>query len=405
MFTLPAMRKQPLDATDPIEECLCASPQRATGSRRDTARRRGQRSLRVSLGGVATLAALCLVLAGCNGSSSPKAGASATVAVPAAATDLQQTVVNVIANIQPSVVEVISQGGQGEAIGSGEILSKDGYIVTNDHVVEGFTTFAVVLSTGQQLSAQLVGKSPQDDLAVVKVSGSNLRAVTVGDSAKAQVGQFVVAVGSPLGLAESATFGIVSALNRTASEAPNGPAGSLTGLIQTSAPINPGNSGGALVNLQGQFIGIPTLGAVDPNTGASANGIGFAIPSDRVKFVADQLISSGHLSNTGQGFLGVRGEDVTPQLAAANNLPVQSGVLIVGFVNDSAGKSPAQAAGIKNGDIIVAVDKQSVTNNGDLASLLISDSPGTKVTLTIARGSGQQNIQVTLGERPTNLNG
>ena len=338
-------------------------------------------------------------------SSNGATGSAPTVVVPASAQDLQQTIINVVHTVQPSVVEITSTGGSGEAIGSGVVLRNNGYIVTNDHVVRGFTTFQVTLSNGTQESAQLVGQDPQDDLAVLKVNATNLQPVNVGDSAELQIGAFTIAVGSPLGLQQSATLGIVSALNRTASEGSNGPAAELTGLIQTSAPINPGNSGGALVNLQGQLIGIPTLGAVDPNTGASANGIGFAIPSDRVKFVTDQIISTGHLSNTGQGFLGVRGEDVTPQLASANGLPVQSGVLIVGFVNDSAGKSPAQAAGIKNGDIIVAVNKQSVTNNGDLASLLISDSPGTKVTLTIARGSSQQNIQVTLGERPTNLNG
>ncbi|HKV83596.1 MAG TPA: trypsin-like peptidase domain-containing protein [Ktedonobacterales bacterium] len=402
MLITPAPRQQPPDATRPNDQRLSTSAQRLAGSGQVPLRTGKQRSIRVTLAGLATLAALCLVLAGCNGSSSPKARASSTVAVPASASDLEQTVVSVIANVQPSVVEVVSQGGQGEAIGSGEILSKDGYIVTNDHVVDGFSTFHVVLSTGQQLPAQLVGKSPQDDLAVVKVSGPNLHAITVGDSAKARVGQFAVALGSPLGLAESATFGIVSALNRTASEAPNGPAGTLTGLIQTSAPINPGNSGGALVNLQGQLIGIPTLGAVDPNTGSGANGIGFAIPSNRMTYVTQQLIAHGHLVSSGQGFLGISGQDVTPQLAAAYNLPAQSGVIVSGFANDATGSSPAQAAGIKTGDIITAVNGQAVANNGDLSAALISQAPGTQVTVTVQRGSSQQQIKVKLGERPPN---
>ncbi|HLJ80111.1 MAG TPA: trypsin-like peptidase domain-containing protein [Ktedonobacterales bacterium] len=332
-------------------------------------------------------------------------GAAPTVAVPASATDLQQNVVNVVHTVQPSVVEVTSQGGQGEAIGSGEILTADGYIVTNDHVVDGFSQFSVNLSSGKSLPAQLIGQDPQDDLAVLKVSASNLQPIAFADSAKVQVGQFAIALGSPLGLQQSATFGIVSALNRSASEAPDGPAGELTGLIQTSAPINPGNSGGALVDLSGKLIGIPTLGATDPNSGGTANGIGFAIPSDRVKFVADQLMKNGHLVSTGQGFLGVSGEDVTPQLAAAYNLPAQSGVLVTGFANDTAGASPAQKAGIQNGDIITAVNGQSVTNNGDLAGALLNLSPGTQVTLTIQRSSGQQQVKVTLGERPTNLQG
>ncbi|MGH2518038.1 MAG: S1C family serine protease, partial [Ktedonobacterales bacterium] len=204
---------------------------------------------------------------------------------------------------------------------------------------------------------------------------------------------------------QSATFGIVSALNRSASEAPNGPAGELTGLIQTSAPINPGNSGGALVDLSGKLIGIPTLGATDPNSGGTANGIGFAIPSNRVQFVANQLMKNGHLVTTGQGFLGIIGEDVTPQLASAYNLPTQSGVLVTGFANDTAGASPAQKAGMQKSDIIVAVNGQQVTNNGDLAAALQSVSPGTQVTLTVQRGSSQQTIKVTLGERPTNTQG
>src|SRR5579859_2731315 len=364
--------------------------------------------------GIVLVGLIVIFVAGCSVGAATSNGAShsrssnstaPTVVVPAAAADLQQNVVNVIRTVQPSVVEVVSQGGQGEAIGSGEILTADGYIVTNDHVVEGFSQFAVHLSSGQSLPAQLIGKDAQDDLAVLKVNTSNLQPIAFADSAKVQVGQFAIALGSPLGLQQSATFGIVSALNRSASEAPNGPAGVLTGLIQTSAPINPGNSGGALVDLSGRLIGIPTLGAADPNSGGAASGIGFAIPSDRVQFVADQLMKNGHLVSTGQGFLGIIGEDVTPQLASAYNLPVQSGVLVTGFANDTAGASPAQQAGIKNSDIVTAVNGQSVTSNGDLAGVLLNLSPGTQVTLTIQRGSAHQDIKVTLGERPTNTQG
>ncbi|HEU5422850.1 MAG TPA: PDZ domain-containing protein, partial [Nitrolancea sp.] len=193
---------------------------------------------------------------------------------------------------------------------------------------------------------------------------------------------------------------IVSALNRSATENLNGQAFQLIGLIQTSAPINPGNSGGALVNLQGQLIGIPTLGAVNPESGAAAPGIGFAIPSNRVKFVMDQLIKNGRLVNSGQGFIGIQGEDVTPDLASAYNLPAQSGVLVAGFAPDSSGNSPAQQAGVKQGDIITAVNGKAVANSGDLAGALESQSPGTKVTLTVVRSSGTQQITVTLGQRP-----
>jgi S1-C subfamily serine protease len=305
--------------------------------------------------------------------------------------------------VQPSVVQVQSQGSQGQAIGSGEIVSGDGYIVTNDHVVAGFSQYSVLLSNGKTYPATLVGEAPQDDLAVLKVSaGSALQPIAFGDSNKTQVGQFAVALGSPLGLQQSATFGIVSALNRTASEGPDGPAQELTGLIQTSAPINPGNSGGALVNLSGQLIGLPTLGAVDPNSGSAANGIGFAIPSDRVKFVMDQLIKNGHLVNSGQGFMGIQGEDVTPQLAATYHLGAQSGVLVVGFANSANGSSPAQQAGLQAQDIITAVDGQTVNDNNDLASALLSKQPGTQVKITYVRGTSTHTTTVTLGERPTN---
>jgi putative serine protease PepD len=278
---------------------------------------------------VALLSAVLLAVGSCAASPStsrqgtPGATSPApTVAVPPAAADLEQTVQTVIRRVQPSIVEVESSGSQGQAIGSGNVIATGGYIVTNDHVVRGFQRFQVVLADGQTMPATLVGEAPDDDLAVLKVNATaGLRPITLGDSSAVQVGAFVLAIGSPLGLDQSATFGIVSALSRTASEAPNGPAGTLTGLIQTSAPINAGNSGGALVNLRGELIGIPTLAAGDPNGGGAAYGIGFAIPSNRVRFIADQLIKSGRVTNTGQGYLGITGVTVTADIAAAYGLP------------------------------------------------------------------------------------
>jgi S1-C subfamily serine protease len=373
---------------------------------------------RVSRSGwlAALLLSLALLVAGCDvgsgggatqssGGTASGLGAGATVAVPPAAQDLQQTIIAVINAVQPSVVEVQSKGSRGGAIGSGEIVTADGYIVTNDHVVAGFSSFTVLLSNGQSMPARLVGASPQDDLAVLKVNTSSLRPIAFADSSKVQVGQFAIAIGSPLGLQQSATFGIVSALNRTAGEGQGGPASVLTGLIQTSAPINPGNSGGALVDLQGRLIGVPTLAAANPESGTPAGGIGFAIPSDRVKFVADQIIKNGKLVTTGQGFIGIAGVDVTPDLAAAYSLPADHGVLIRDFVPDAKGSSPAQRAGLKTGDIIIAVNGKQITSSGDLASALISQNPGTQVTVTVQRGSNKQDVKVTLGERPTNAPG
>ncbi len=343
-----------------------------------------------------------LAVAACAPTTSPPAAAGSvpTVAVPQAATDLEQTVQTVIRRVQPSIVEVQSSGSQGEAIGSGEVVATGGYIVTNDHVVRGFQRFAVVLANGQTVSATLKGEAPADDLAVLQVNMPNLQPITLADSSAVQVGTFVLAIGSPLGLDQSATFGIVSALNRTASEAPTGPAGTLTGLIQTSAPINVGNSGGALVNLHGELIGIPTLGASDPNSGVAASGIGFAIPSNRVKFVTDQLIKSGHMTSTGQGFLGIRGADVTPEIATAYGLAADHGVLVTGFVPDGAGKSPAEAAGLQTGDIILAINQSQVAGNGDLSGVLLALAPGTRVQVTVQRGGAQRQLNVTLGERP-----
>jgi S1-C subfamily serine protease len=239
---------------------------------------------------------LLVLVAGCDASSatghreSTTPTAVSTVAVPSSVEDLEQTMEQVIQLTQPSVVEVLAVRGQARSIGSGGVLRTDGYIVTNDHVVRGFTQFQVVLSTGQALPASLVGEAPADDLAVLKVNVSGLQPILFGDSAQVHAGELVLALGSPLDLQQSVTLGIVSGLNRTASEAPSGPAGMLTGLIQTSAPINAGNSGGALVNMHGQLIGIPTLGAVNPATGQAADGIGFAIPANRVRTVTNQFV-------------------------------------------------------------------------------------------------------------------
>ncbi|HEX8033715.1 MAG TPA: trypsin-like peptidase domain-containing protein [Ktedonobacterales bacterium] len=222
-------------------------------------------------------------------------GVAFAVGRAAASSDLQQSTINTISTVDPSVVQVqgSSSGKVGGSIGSGEILTTSGYIVTNSHVVHGFSSFEVLLSTGQKVSARLVADVPSQDLAVLKISASDLKPIAVADSSQVQVGQFDIAMGSPLGLEQSATSGIVSALDREGREVVDGKSYTLTGMIQTSAPINPGNSGGALVNLQGELIGIPTLSAVDPSTGVAANGIGYAISSNKMKQVIAPYIPAG----------------------------------------------------------------------------------------------------------------
>src|SRR5215469_6371054 len=210
------------------------------------------------------------------------------------ANDLQATTISVISNVDPSIVQVQGRGnGPGGSVGSGEILTSNGYIVTNSHVVHGQPHLSVLLANGDTVPARLVVDLPSRDLAVIRINGSNLRPISVADSSQVEVGASAIAMGSPLGLEQSATTGIVSALNRKAEERVGGNTFTLTGMIQTSAPINPGNSGGALVNLEGQLIGIPTLAAVDPTTGAAANGIGFAISSNQMEKIVAPYVPSG----------------------------------------------------------------------------------------------------------------
>lgn len=353
---------------------------------------------------------LTLLVGGAAGAAiASHAGAGSTVVLGATSapavtlssstTTLQKDTEAVAAAVEPSVVKITSVGQGGEAIGSGDILTSDGYIITNDHVVRGYSSYTVTLTNGRTYTAALVGQDPQDDLAVLRIAATNLRPVAFANSSTVQVGAFAVAIGYPLGLQESATLGTVSAVNGTASELPNGPASELTGLVQTTATIAPGNSGGALVNLQGQLIGIPTLEETNSATG-SASGIGYAIPASRVEYVAQQLIAHGQLTSTGQGFIGIQAQDVTPQLAAQDGLSVQSGVLVDGFSNDAGGASPAQQAGLQTGDVITAVNGQAVSGGDDLAGTLLSRAPGSKVTLTVVRGASQFSVTVTLGERP-----
>ena len=200
-------------------------------------------------------------------------------------TAAQDELVRLVQKVNPSVVQVVSKRAVVGATGSGELFTADGYILTNSHVVHGFTDYAVVLADHRTITARLVADVVQEDLAVLKITADNLKPIAIGDSSKVQVGDFALALGSPLGLQQSATTGIISALNRSGTElTAEGPV-TLRGMLQTSAPINPGNSGGALVNAQGELIGIPTLAAVDPTSGAAANGIGFAITSNHAQEV------------------------------------------------------------------------------------------------------------------------
>jgi S1-C subfamily serine protease len=293
----------------------------------------------------------------------------------------------VVAKVRPAVVQVNVVTASGEGLGSGVILDTRGYIITNNHVIAGAQRIQVTLYDGTSLPAHLVGTDPLDDLAVLRVATtSKLTAATLGDSSKLQVGQEVLAIGNPLGITQTVTSGIISALDRAVSTIPDA--------IQTDAAINPGNSGGALVDLQGELVGIPTLSAIDPQFQTPANGVGFAIPSNRVRLVAPQLIETGKVTHTGRAAMGVQVTSVDAALAAQNNLAVTTGVLIVNV----ALNRPAAAAGLKPGDVIVQIGTHPVADVAAFADALLTMSPGEVVSVDIYRGNQQLTVNVTLGE-------
>jgi S1-C subfamily serine protease len=304
----------------------------------------------------------------------------------------------VIAKVRPAVVQVNVTSQSGSGLGSGVIIDQRGYIVTNNHVVNGAQSIEVVLYDGTSIkNVQLVGTDPADDLAILKITppASNLRVASLGDSSKLLVGQDVMAIGNPLGITQTVTNGIISALGRSVNEQ-NGAI--IPNAIQTDAAINPGNSGGALVDMQGNLIGIPTLTAIDPEFNTPANGVGFAIPSNRVNFIATQIIQTGKVTHTGRAALGVRVADVDPTLAAQDNLAINHGAMIVSVVPNGA----ADQAHLQAGDVIVKIDNKQVTDTASLGDALISKSPGDTVSVQIYRGNQQMTVSVKLGELQLN---
>jgi putative serine protease PepD len=323
-----------------------------------------------------------LALAGCTATATAggQAASAPALDVKPSALALQQQFVQVVKQVGPSVVLI--QTSQG--LGSGVVLDANGDVVTNAHVVEGASNFQVTLANGRQHPAQLVGTFPADDLAVLHIDAGGLQPASFADSSQLQVGDVALAIGNPLGLQSSVTEGIVSALGRTVNE-DNGVA--LPNVIQTSAPINPGNSGGALVDLEGQVIGIPTLAATDPQLGGSAApGIGFAIPSNTVRDIAGQLIGQGKVTNSHRAWLGV-------EVAATT-----SGGLLV--TKAQAG-GPAARAGIRRGELMTAVQGTATPDPATLADVLAGLRPGQTVPVAVAHPDGaRQTVRVTLGQFP-----
>jgi len=316
-------------------------------------------------------------------SSTSPTTASSPASAAAAAKLVQQQYINVVNTVRPSVVEISTSSG----LGSGVVYDAQGDIVTNNHVVGTATQFQVTFLNGQTVPGTLVGAYPPDDLAVIKVSGArNLKPASFGDSSKLQVGDTALAIGNPLGLASSVTDGIISFTGRTVGEG-NGVV--LPDTVQTSAAINPGNSGGALVDLNAEVVGIPTLAATDPQLGGgAAAGIGFAIPSNTVKRVATQLVTQGRVTDSGRAALGISGASAVD----ASGQP--SGVTVTQVQPGGA----ADKAGIKAGDVITEINGQPTPTLSDLQNALASLKPGDTVTVKVQQADGTvRSVQATLG--------
>ena len=280
-------------------------------------------------------------------------------------------------------VEELERSG----MGSGVIVSIDGYILTNNHVIEDADTLTVELHDGQKIPGTVVGTDPQTDLAVVKIDAPNLKAANFGRSDNTRVGDWVMAIGSPFGLEQTVTAGIISGKNRVQGIIANGEG--FEDFLQTDAAINPGNSGGALVNLRGELIGINT--AILSRSGASA-GIGFAIPVSLAKPVLESIIETGEVQ---RGYLGAQVVSVTPDRVRSFNLKVNSGALVGGVLESQ----PADRAGLQPGDVVVSLDGKPCRGGPQLRNYVASRRPGTSLTMDVDRNGKQMKIRVTLDER------
>ena len=274
------------------------------------------------------------------------------------------------------------------SLGSGVIVSSEGYILTNNHVVEAADAIEVALADGRKASAKVVGTDPETDLAVVKIKLTNLPAITLGRIEQASVGDAVLAIGNPFGVGQTVTMGIVSALGRN-----HLGINTFENFIQTDAAINPGNSGGALVDTNGNLLGINS--AIYSRTGGSM-GIGFAIPVSTAKVVMDAIISKGRVI---RGYIGVEPQDITPELAENFGLSTRTGAIIAGIVRGG----PADKAGIRPGDIVVAVADKPVADMTEMLNLIAQLTPDNKAKLTVLRQNRRVTFEVLIGQRPKSL--
>jgi S1-C subfamily serine protease len=366
----------------------------------------------VALGGAAAVGALD----GTTSTTVVEQSSATSSTVPAAA-GASLSINDIYKRSGPGVVQITStidsstsSSGQfqqaSQALGSGFVLDKQGHIVTNFHVIDGATSIEVRFSNDDTLKATLVGSDPSTDVALLKVDATAgaLTPLVLADSARVEVGDAVVAIGNPFGLERTVTAGIVSALQR-AVKAPNGY--SIDHVIQTDAPINHGNSGGPLLNIRGEVIGITS----QIETGGSGDGnvgIGFAVPSNTVKAVINQLLASGKVDHA---YLGVSAVEVTPAIAKSFGLPVTKGLVIQTVSAGSGASDAGLKAGSKQvviagesfrmgGDVIVAADGKNVSTIDELRDVIAEHKPGDKIQLKIYSGDTAKTVTVTLGRQP-----
>jgi serine protease Do len=273
------------------------------------------------------------------------------------------------------------------SLGSGVIVSPEGYILTNNHVVDGATDVRVALSDKREFQARVVGADPKSDIAVLKIDAPNLSYITIGDSSKLQVGDYVLAVGDPFGVGQTVTMGIVSALQRGGLGIED-----YEDFIQTDAPINPGNSGGALVNERGELVGINT--AILAHGSEGNQGIGFAVPVNLARQVMSQILKDGKVV---RAYMGILPQDITPAMAKAFNTSDTRGAV----VGDVTPGSPAERSGLQKGDIIREVDGQPVENSNQLRNSIAMRPPDSAVTLKVDHNGSQRTVEVKLAEMPT----
>jgi Do/DeqQ family serine protease len=345
----------------------------------------------------------------------PSRGGAAIVSTPTAAPTAAPTTLSYNAAVQramPSVVNIFTskeirqprhpllndpifrrffgeqlpdEAQRASSLGSGVIVSTSGYVLTNHHVVEAADEIEVALADGKKLLAKVVGNDPETDLAVLRISGDNLPAITFGSAENARVGDVVLAIGNPFGVGQTVTSGIVSALGRTGLGI-----NTFENFIQTDAAINPGNSGGALIDAQGNLIGINT--AIFSRSGGSM-GIGFAIPVSTAKMVLDQIVKSGTVT---RGWIGVEVQEITPPIAESFKLGGTRGALIAGVLRGG----PADKAGVKPGDVLTEVEGRPVADPTAMLNLVAALAPGKPANVKLKRNGNEVDATITVGRRP-----